>query len=162
MSKGANNFTERGGWWVITQSFLMAMAITLGVVFHGDWTGVWFIALGSTLVILGGYFGIAGVSVLGRNRTPYPKPREGSELVERGIYARVRHPLYTSVMLVCFGWAAIWQSVPSLSAALATTLFFRAKAVREERWLRAKFPGYAAYAKRVPRFIPKLRPVPTI
>ena len=110
------------------------------------------------MFIVGGYFGIAGVIVLGRNRTPYPQPRAGSELVQRGIYACVRHPLYTSVMLASFGWAMIWQSGSSLLAALAIVLFFHAKARLEERWLCEKFPGYTDYASRVPSFIPRLAP----
>lgn len=156
MGNSRNSFVERGGWWVVIQSLLMTSVICLGVLYHGNWTRVWMIATGSILVIVGAYFGIAGVIVLGRNRTPYPQPCAGSELVQRGIYARVRHPLYTSVMLASFGWAAIWQSSPSLAAALATTAFFHAKARREERWLSNTFPEYSDYAKRVPRFIPRL------
>jgi protein-S-isoprenylcysteine O-methyltransferase Ste14 len=108
-----NNFVARGGAWVIIQFVLMTAVIVLGVVFHGDWTRLSVIVTGALLFVLGGGFGIAGVAVLGRNRTPYPQPRAGSELVQHGIYARVRHPLYTSVMLASLGWALIWQSGPA-------------------------------------------------
>jgi protein-S-isoprenylcysteine O-methyltransferase Ste14 len=96
--------------------------------------------------------------VLGRNLTPFPQPRTGAELVQHGIYTRVRHPLYAGVMTVALGWALIWQSVPSLLAALVLVPFFHAKTRREERWLCARFPDYADYMKRVPRFVPRLRP----
>jgi protein-S-isoprenylcysteine O-methyltransferase Ste14 len=76
--------------------------------------------------------------------------------VQHGIYARVRHPLYTSVMLASLGWALIWQSWPAFFAALALLPFFHAKARREEQWLSAQFPGYPDYARRVPRFLPRL------
>jgi protein-S-isoprenylcysteine O-methyltransferase Ste14 len=158
MSDKSNSFVERGGVWVVIQFLLMTMVIVLGVAFRGDWTPVPVIVTGAILFIVGGYFGIAGVIVLGRNRTPYPQPCGGSELVQRGIYAHVRHPLYTSVMLASFGWALIWQSGLSLLAALAIVLFFHAKARREERWLCEKFPGYTDYARRVPRFIPRFGP----
>jgi len=148
-------FLARGGAWVLTQFVLMAAVIGLGVIFPGDWTRVPVMATGVGLLVAGGYFGIAGVVVLGRNRTPFPQPRAQSELVMRGIYSRVRHPLYTSVMLVSLGWALIWQSVASLAAALVLLPFFHAKARREERWLCEKFAGYADYAKRVPRFLPR-------
>ena len=153
---GANTFLARVGAWVVGQSVLMAAVIVLGVSFHGDWSRLAVIATGVGLLVVGGYFGIAGVLVLGRNRTAYPKPRDGSELVQRGIYARVRHPLYTSVILSSLGWACIWQSGPAFAAALALIPFFHAKARREERWLDAMFPGYTNYAKQVPRFIPRL------
>jgi protein-S-isoprenylcysteine O-methyltransferase Ste14 len=158
MNDKPNSFLERGGAWVAIQFLLMTMVIVLGVAFHGDWTHVLMIATGGLLFIVGGYFGIAGVIVLGRNRTAYPRPRVGSELVQCGIYARVRHPLYTSVMLASFGWALIWQSGSSLLAALALVPFFHAKARREERWLREMFPGYTDYARRVPRFVPRFVP----
>lgn len=152
-----NNFLARGGAWVVVQFVLMTAVIVLGVMFHGDWTRLPVIAAGAVLFVMGGYFGIAGVAVLGRNRTPYPQPREGSELVQRGIYARVRHPLYTSVMLASLGWALMWQSGASFGAALVLIPFFHAKARQEELRLREKFPGYPDYAQRVPRFIPRIR-----
>jgi protein-S-isoprenylcysteine O-methyltransferase Ste14 len=154
----ANNFLARGGAWVIVQFVLMGAVIVLGAFFHGDWTRVPVIATGTLLFVVGGAFGIAGVVVLGRNRTPFPQPRAGSKLVQHGIYARLRHPLYTSVMLVSLGWALIWQSGPAFVVALVLIPFFHAKARREERWLGHKFPGYAEYARRVPRFLPRLGP----
>ena len=150
-------FFERGGAWVLIQFMLMTAGLILAVVFHGDWTRVPLIVAGLVLFASGGVFGIAGVAVLGRNRTPFPRPREGSELVQRGIYELVRHPLYTSVMVASLGWALIWQSLPAFVVALILVPFFHAKARREECWLREKFPDYADYEKRVPRFLPRLR-----
>lgn len=156
----ASGFISRGGGWVVAQSILMTAVIVLGVIFHGDWARLPVIAAGAGLLVTGGYFGIAGVVVLGRNRTPYPQPREGSELVQHGVYAQVRHPLYVSVMLASLGWSLIWQSGPAFIAALVLIPFFHAKALQEERWLRELFPGYADYEGRVPRFIPRLRRPP--
>jgi protein-S-isoprenylcysteine O-methyltransferase Ste14 len=152
-----SGFLSRGGVWVIAQSILMMAAIALGVTFHGDWTRLGVAAAGVALFVIGACFGIAGVVVLGRNRTPFPKPREGSELVQRGIYAHVRHPLYTSVILASIGWALTWQSGAALLAASLLIPFFEAKARREEQWLRKQFPNYVEYERRVPRFIPRLR-----
>jgi protein-S-isoprenylcysteine O-methyltransferase Ste14 len=153
----ARSFAARGGAWVAAQSILMVAAVVLAVMFPGDWTQIPVIVIGVGLFIIGGCFGIAGVMVLGRNRTPFPQPREDSELVRHGIYARVRHPLYTSVMLASLGWALIWQSMAAYVAALTLIPFFHAKALREEHWLREQFPGYVDYMKRVPRFVPGLR-----
>lgn len=151
-------FWHSGGAWVLAQSVLMTAVILLGVVFHGDWTNTAVIVPGVAVFLAGGVVGIAGVWVLGRNRTPFPRPRERSEFIQHGIYARVRHPLYLSVMLASSGWALIWQSWPALIAALTLVPFFQAKARREERWLCEKFSGYADYAKHVPAFLPRLRP----
>ncbi len=150
-------FWQNGGTWVLAQSVLMTAAVAFGVIFHGDWSNTGVIVVGVGLFFTGGVVGIAGVWALGRNRTPFPRPREGSALIQRGIYARVRHPLYLSVMLVSLGWALIWQSGPSFVVALALIPFFCAKARHEERWLHQQFPAYAEYERRVPRFIPWLR-----
>jgi protein-S-isoprenylcysteine O-methyltransferase Ste14 len=155
-ASNTNGFFERGGVWVLMQFGLLTAVIVLTVLFHGDGTGLAGRTIGVALLLVGGVFGIAGMMVLGRNRTPFPQPHAVSELVERGIYGVVRHPLYTSVMLAALGWALIWQSWPALIAALALIPFFHAKARREERWLREKFPDYADYARRVPRFLPRL------
>ena len=155
----SGSFGARGGAWVVVQSILMLAVIGLGVTFHGNGPGWFVLVAGAVLFVAGGFFGIAGVAVLGRNRTPFPQPREGSELVQRGIYARVRHPLYTSVMLASLGWALMWQSAAAFGVALALIPFFHAKARREERWLREQFPSYVEYERRVPRFIPRIRAV---
>lgn len=158
----ARSFAARGGVWVAAQSVLMVTVIMLAVMFPGDWTQIPVIVIGAGLVIIGGYFGIAGVVVLGKNRTPFPQPRAGSELVQHGIYARVRHPLYTSVILVLMGWAMIWQSVVAFMVALILIPLLRAKAGWEEHWLRGRFPSYSEYERRVPRFVPRLRTKPNL
>lgn len=154
--RSSSSFAARGGWWVVAQSILMLAAVMLAVMFQGRWTNLPIIVTGSALFAIGAYFGIAGVVALGKNRTPFPEPRVGAELVQHGIYGRVRHPLYTSVMLASLGWALLWQSGVAVSVALLLVPFFNGKARREERSLVKTFSGYADYAQRVPRFLPRL------
>jgi protein-S-isoprenylcysteine O-methyltransferase Ste14 len=148
------SFLQRGGLWVLAQSVLMLAVIALGVGFHGDWANLPVVVCGGVCFLLGAVVGLSGVVVLGTSRTPFPRPPERTHLVQHGIYARMRHPLYTSVILASVGWALIWQSWPALVAALALGPFFDAKARREERWLIDAFPEYAGYARRVRRFLP--------
>jgi len=61
------------------------------------------------------------------------------------------------VMLLGLGWAMLCWSWLAMGVALGLIPFFRAKTRREERWLTEKFAGYADYARRVPRFWPRLR-----
>ena len=139
------------------QSVLMSGVVVLAVVFPGDWGNRAVRVAGLAALVAGAAFGISGALALKGNRTIFPQPKPHSQLVQRGIYARVRHPLYTSVMLVSLGWALLWQSVPALVTAIALMPFLVAKAQKEEGWLRQKFPDYADYEKRVPRFVPHLR-----
>ena len=109
---------------------------------------------GAGLLLVAAGCGIAGTISLGRNLTPFPKPSASSTLVRTGIYGLIRHPLYTAVFCGSVGWALVWQSWPALLAALALAPLFDAKARREERWLRQKFPEYAGYERQVRRFVP--------
>lgn len=88
------------------------------------------------------------------NRTIFPKPKQGSRLIQAGIYRWVRHPLYTSLMLLSAGWGLLWCSSLALLTTGVLALFLNAKAVREEGWLREQFTDYADYERRVRRFIP--------
>ena len=151
-----DSFATRGGWWVVGQSILMLSVIALGVFFHGQWHSALGMFGGGVLFALGGAVGVAGVRALGKNRTAFPKPVEDATLVQHGVYGLVRHPLYCSVILVSFGWGLLWQSGPAVWVAAIIALFLNAKASREERWLREKYPEYERYAARVRRLIPWL------
>jgi protein-S-isoprenylcysteine O-methyltransferase Ste14 len=69
---------------------------------------------------------------------------------------RIRHPLYASVIAGSMGWALVWRSWPALLVSTCLIPFFHAKARREERRLREKFPEYADYERQVHRFVPWL------
>lgn len=150
----SNGFIQRGGWWVVAQNALTLAALLLALVFRGQWHYPALTLAGTVLLSAAGGFGIAGVCALGRNLTPYPKPLENSRLVQRGIYALVRHPLYSSLIFLSTGWALVRSSGAGLAAALALAILLDAKARREERWLREKYPDYAAYSCRVRRLLP--------
>jgi protein-S-isoprenylcysteine O-methyltransferase Ste14 len=107
------------------------------------------------LVLYAAWTGLGGVRSLGRNLTPLPTPRDEGELVMDGMFARVRHPLYASVMAMGFGWALLWSSRLALGPAAALALYIHAKALHEERLLRERFSEYPDYSARVPRYLPR-------
>jgi protein-S-isoprenylcysteine O-methyltransferase Ste14 len=83
-----------------------------------------------------------------------PKLREGSKLITTGIYALVRHPMYTSVIVMMLGFLV---STPTL---VETLLWFilivvlLLKAKREESlWLNHD-EAYEAYKNSTKLFIP--------
>lgn len=154
--KMLSGWVDRGGLWVWGQNFLTLAVLALGPIYHGQWQQLAGTITGAMLLGTGAVFGLAGTRALGRNRTPYPKPLEAAQLVEHGIYALVRHPLYSSLMLMSLGWASVWRSWPALVAALVLAILLDAKARLEERYLREQFTAYDDYARRVRRFIPKV------
>lgn len=85
--------------------------------------------------------------------------KKNAELTMTGPYAHTRNPLYLGSMLIAFGFAVAARSV---WIALAMAVLFAAiyiPVIRgEEEYLRSVFPGFDAYASRVPRLLPRISP----
>ncbi len=148
------SFRQRGGLWVLGQSALLCGVVAGGIFYRNQWQSLAFTCLGAGLLLIAGGCGLSGAVALGRNLTPFPKPAPDGRLVRSGVYALLRHPLYTAVFCGSMGWALVWRSWPALLAALALGPLLDIKARREERWLRQQFPEYAGYEHRTRRFIP--------
>ena len=149
-----NGFVQRGGWWVVGQFLLLLAIVILDITGHAALKPLPIFIGGLVLITVAAIGSLAGLLALGRNLTPFPKPSAKTELVQHGIYARIRHPLYTSVFCAAAGSSLIFQRWPALAVSAALGLFFDAKARHEEHWLRQQFPEYAGYEQRVRRFIP--------
>jgi protein-S-isoprenylcysteine O-methyltransferase Ste14 len=149
----------RGEGWFALQVGLMLLVGAAGWLLGPDWDGVLLIAsivAGSAMVAAGVVVGALGSLGLGGSLSPWPHPPPGGELVERGVYAYVRHPIYLAVMLAGLGWALVSASLVALGMAALLLVVLDLKARREEAWLRARVPAYAGYARRVKRFVPAL------
>jgi len=85
--------------------------------------------------------------------------KKNRELTVTGPYAHTRNPLYLGSMLIAAGFAVALLSLP---VALALSLGFAAIYVpviaSEERFLRATFPGFDDYCRKVPRLVPRVTP----
>jgi protein-S-isoprenylcysteine O-methyltransferase Ste14 len=84
---------------------------------------------------------------------PEMSTEDPGKLLTEGIYARMRHPRYASVIGGTIGFALIANYLGAyLVTALCIAAIFPIIAM-EERELRERFGGaYAAYSKNVPRF----------
>lgn len=148
----------RGGAWVVAQFAL------LGAILCAPRRGPrWPLALarparalGLASLVGGGGVLTLGFLNLGPNLTPLPKPKDDATLVQEGLYAYLRHPIYSGVLLLSLGWALLTANTTRLLLVALLARFFEAKADREEAWLLIKFPDYAAYRGRVRRFLPGL------
>jgi protein-S-isoprenylcysteine O-methyltransferase Ste14 len=78
------------------------------------------------------------------------------KVIDTGPYKLMRHPVITSFFGIAAGLFLINPSLTTL-AALAYTLWDFTRAARQEEDLLARnLPGYAEYAQRTPRFVPRL------
>lgn len=141
----------RGEGWVVVQM------VIVGAIFFAPrsatWPG-WLRALGGLCLLLAAVLGVAAMLALGRNLTPFPKPRDESELVRDGLYRLVRHPIYLSVILGALGWALWRGSLVGTALVVVLFAFFDAKSRHEERWLVERYPDYVAYQREVKRLVP--------
>lgn len=110
--------------------------------------------LAAPLAIVALIFGAFGSVHIRDYLTPLPYPVDHSQLVQHGVYAVVRHPLYASLLFAGAAWAVYNLSLSHLLALGVAFLFFSFKAGKEEGWLTERHPEYVDYARRVRKFIP--------
>jgi protein-S-isoprenylcysteine O-methyltransferase Ste14 len=109
----------------------------------------WILLLGSIIVTIYGFYLLYKIG----------RPAKGIEdtqmLVKTGIYKYIRHPLYSSLILIA--WGAFLKDISLLPVILviAATIFVTATAIVEERENLLRFGDkYASYMKTTKRFIP--------
>ena len=83
-------------------------------------------------------------------------PALGDALVERGIYARIRHPIYAGMLLEFPGLALLHPKPTALLACVLGLGWVYGQARLEERDLIQRIPAYRDYMQHVPRFLPRL------
>ena len=85
--------------------------------------------------------------------------KKNRELATSGPYAFTRNPLYLGSMLIAAGFAlALLSWLVALVLALGFAVIYVPVIASEERFLRATFPGFDDYCRRVPRLVPRLTP----
>lgn len=146
----------RGEGWLLIQGFIL-LAIALAGTRGPAWEGAARIAttvFGGALLLAGGLLAARGVVDLRESLTALPHPREDGQLIERGAYRLVRHPIYGGLVLGSVGWGLVVASPAALVGALLLLVFFDLKSRREEAWLLDRYPAYAAYQARTRRMVP--------
>lgn len=90
-------------------------------------------------------------------RVLYQAQRTGT-LAQTGPYARIRHPQYVGFVLIMIGFLFQWPTILTLAMFPILVFMYWRLARREEREVEAELGEvYRCYAKRVPRFVPRLK-----
>jgi protein-S-isoprenylcysteine O-methyltransferase Ste14 len=115
----------------------------------------WPALLGVLLTVAGVLFACWARHILGSNWSSEVQLKQDHELIERGPYRLVRHPIYTGILLGLLGTALLlgeWRAL--LGFAIMFVSFWR-KLRLEETWLSEYFgPKYGEYMQRVKALIP--------
>jgi protein-S-isoprenylcysteine O-methyltransferase Ste14 len=144
----------RGEWYVLAQG-LLALVVLLAPIIDGRPPSVTArSSAGAVLVVIGLAFAAFGGRSLGRNSSPFVRPKDDAVLVQSGVFSIVRHPIYTGLSLFALGYSLIWTSTAALFATGAFLVLLDLKSRSEERWLQQKFDDYGRYKARVKRLIP--------
>jgi protein-S-isoprenylcysteine O-methyltransferase Ste14 len=107
-------------------------------------------ALGCALALAGVVLAVRARQVLGENWSVAVQLKQDHELIERGPYRWVRHPIYSGLLLAFLGTAVLVGELRGLLALaiVAVSLWFKLRL--EERWLGEQFgAAYADYRRRV-------------
>lgn len=132
--------------------------------FRQGWLGRYFLpenrsitATGLALTMAGCLFAIWARLILGSNWSGTAKVKRGHELIVKGPYRFVRHPIYTGIITACIGTTLAigeWRCIMGL---IVVFLGLVLKMTQEERLMIATFPqAYPQYRRRVKALIPGL------
>ena len=92
---------------------------------------------------------------IGRNWSGIVTLKENHELVVRGPYALVRHPIYTGLLAMFLATALVSGYVAGIFATVIVFFSFWIKLGDEEKLMLKQFPDqYPHYQQRVKRIIP--------
>ena len=106
----------------------------------------WILILAGSVIIIIGLLSL---------RWKAAAPSLKDSLVTSGIYAHIRHPLYSGMLLQLLGLAVYLPQGPMLVACILGVCWVLLQARLEELDLLQRLPAYQDYMQRVPRFLPR-------
>lgn len=96
-------------------------------------------------------------AILGRNWSGTVTLKENHELIVRGPYRLVRHPIYTGLIAMLLATALQQGHIAGMIGVVLAAVSFWIKSSYEEELMLRQFPNdYPAYRERVKRIIPFL------
>ena len=105
--------------------------------------------LGILIIIIAFIIMLVSIKDLGRNLSPFPRPKNNSNLVTSGIYRFTRHPMYYSLIFISIGVFIIKLSIYYLFLTISLALIIKFKISLEEQYLNNKFKNYLLYKNEV-------------
>tara|TARA_Y100001968_G_scaffold102160_1_gene92088 strand:+ start:78 stop:638 length:561 start_codon:yes stop_codon:yes gene_type:complete len=151
---------SKGEWYLLFQIFLILLHLIppypkiKNTVFS---INIFCIIIGLGISILGLFIVIRGLIDLGESLTPLPYPLNNSSLINNNSYKNVRHPLYKGLLYISLGICIFSLSLIHLCLLISLAYTLRIKALKEEEWLKIKFPEYNKYIKEVPAIIKNIK-----
>lgn len=144
------------GWLWVGVQFLIFYLLLFAPLYHSLPLSRGMIIVGQVFIFTGIIIGIKAIMDLGSSLTATPIPKRKSILRTKGIYAYIRHPIYTSGLITFLGVVFNRPAISSILLYAILIVFFYLKSIFEEKLLSEQFKQYIAYQKITGRFLPKL------
>ena len=107
------------------------------------------------LLLIAGLIGLKAVYDMKlSNLNILPELKEKHQLVTRGIYSQIRHPMYTAVLLFCLGLVFTKLDITSGIVYFILCVDLYLKSQKEEDYLTERFDNYVQYRTKTVRFLP--------
>ena len=132
--------------WVV-DSFVVLFST-----FAAQYVSLFFrVPMGLLFLILAGYLAQQGMRIV------FGEKRAAPEMIEKGVFKLVRHPVYLGCILFYVGLFMFTFSVAAAVICVVIMVFYHYIAKYEERMLLSEFgTKYEQYMKSVPMWIPRL------
>ena len=118
---------------------------------------LWIAWLGSALCAAGVLFAIWARRTIGKDWSAEVQIKEGHQLIRSGPYARIRHPIYTGILLATIGTALAIGEYRGLVAVGMFLVGFTRKARKEESFLAAEFgAAFEEHRRQTGFFLPRI------
>ncbi|HQZ14491.1 MAG TPA: isoprenylcysteine carboxylmethyltransferase family protein [Acidimicrobiia bacterium] len=145
----------------ISDFLILGIQIALGYIlvhFASPWTGNISLRIASFAILIAGVvIGVKALIDLGNSFAVAPAPHEKSHFIAKGIYSKVRHPMYLAVLLAATAYLILGFNTASLLTYISIAIFFSVKIIYEDKALKAKYPDYAEYARRTGALLPNFK-----
>ena len=125
-----------------------------------DYSLPWWVGVtGVAVLVLANWVFWKSHKDLGGNWSPTLQIRQDHKLVTRGIYQRIRHPMYLSLWLLVMAQAMILPNyVAGLAGLFSFAILYFQRVAKEERMMSEEFGReYEQYLQKTGRLFPKLR-----
>jgi len=110
------------------------------------------------LIFMAFLFVLAGYFVRSAHQMVFNKMRTPSQVINNGVFSRVRHPIYLGIILFYIGLFLATFSLLSLAFLVIIFLFYNYITSFEEKQLEQKIgKEYTKYKEKTPKWLPRLK-----
>ena len=98
--------------------------------------------------------GLYSIIIMKFNFNISPDLKSGAIFIKRGPYKFIRHPMYTSVIIIILSLLINYFSIIRITLFIALIIVLILKSDYEEKILKEEFKDYGSYILKIKKFLP--------